>query len=60
MLGIARDHRAEIRRSLIQTMENIIISNGQVFSKELWNLLLKEILLEILRYSIEIFNLSIN
>jgi hypothetical protein len=59
MQSIGREYKSEIRRSLIQTLENIIINHGSVFSQEVWKLLLQKILIPMLKHSSDIFTKSI-
>jgi hypothetical protein len=59
MQSIGREYKAEIRRSLIQTLENIIINHGSIFSLDVWMLLLQKILISMLKHSSDIFTKSI-
>lgn len=58
MQSIGREYKAEIRRSLIQTLENIIINHGLIFSGDVWTLLLEKILVPMLKHSSEMFHKS--
>ena len=58
MQSIGREYKSEIRRSLIQTLENIIINHGSIFSAEVWDLLLQKILIAMLKHSSDMFNKS--
>ena len=55
MSNIGSSGKAEIRRSLIQTLENIVINHGQIFSEDIWNQLMKTILVGMFKHSTEMF-----
>ena len=58
MQSISRDCKAEVRRSLIQTLENIIINYGQIICMDVWGMLLHKILLSMVKHSSDMFNRS--
>jgi hypothetical protein len=56
MQQVAKENKAEIRRSIIQIFENIIINHGSIFPEEVWQSLFEHTLLNMIRYTAEIFN----
>ena len=58
MQSISRDCKAEVRRSLIQTLENIIINYGHIICMDVWGMLLHKILLSMVKHSSDMFNKS--
>jgi hypothetical protein len=55
MYNIGSSGKAEIRRSLIQTLENIVINHGQIFSEDIWNQLMKTIFVGMFKHSTDMF-----
>jgi len=49
------DPRVEIRRSNIHTLENIIMAHGQLLSPAVWASLLRNVLLNLFKSSVESF-----
>jgi hypothetical protein len=45
MQSISNEPRAEIRRSLIQILENIIVNHGGIFPEDVWGIVFKDILI---------------
>lgn len=56
MQPITTEPKAEIRRSLIQIFENIIVNHGGIFPEAVWNFLLKEILIVMMKHGAHMFN----
>lgn len=56
MQSITAEPRAEIRRSLIQILENIIVNHGGIFPSAVWNFVLKDILIVMMKHGAHMFN----
>jgi hypothetical protein len=59
--SLGSDHRAEVRRANIHTLENIVMTHGGTFSNDLdddgvWPFILENVILGMLSLSIERFS----
>ena len=55
MQDIGTQHISEIRRSLIQTLENIIMNHGSILSQQVWTLIFQNTLTAIIKHSSDMF-----
>mmetsp|Transcript_30487 Transcript_30487/g.29876 ORF Transcript_30487/g.29876 Transcript_30487/m.29876 type:complete len:102 (-) Transcript_30487:1257-1562(-) len=53
---IGSDQRVEIRRSNIHTLENIIMAHGSLLSPQIWVLILKNVILNMFKNSVEMYS----
>lgn len=53
---ISNEPRSEIRKSLIQILENIIVNHGDIFPESVWQIIFKQILIKMLQDSSTKFN----
>ena len=56
MKSVGRELKLEIRRSLIQTLENIIKNHGASLSDETWMRLLKDFLMVLLNHASRVYS----
>ena len=54
-LELGMDYRQEIRRANIFTLENILMTHGQLLEEQVWKEMLKTSLLQMLRNSLEMY-----
>jgi hypothetical protein len=61
---LGQDHRAEVRRANIHTLENIVMTHGATFQSEtdeddgVWSFVFEDVVLGMLQLSIEMFSKS--
>ena len=58
MQSVGREPKLEIRRSLIQTLENMVKNHSASLSKQVWSHLLDEFLLTLLSYASRVYSSS--
>ena len=56
MKSISIEFKAEIRRSIIQIFENIIVIHGDSFPEELWQIIFEDNLIVMIKLAVEVFN----
>jgi hypothetical protein len=62
--SLGQDHRAEVRRANIHTLENIVMTHGATFQSEtdeddgVWSFVFEDVVLGMLQHSIEMFSKS--
>lgn len=62
--SLGQDHRAEVRRANIHTLENIVMTHGATFSNEtdeddgVWPFIFEDVILGMLQQALERFSAS--
>jgi hypothetical protein len=52
---LGSDYRCELRNTNIRTMEQIVMTHGGLLAGEVWTTLLKGNMLQMLRYSMDMY-----
>jgi len=50
------DHRVEVRRANVHTLENIIMTHGNLLGEEVWNSILRNVLINLFKNSVEMYS----